>query len=310
MSSGYADFRKKFDDSFFSLAHRNSVAHQLVDLTDLFQKISAIYQFARAHKNTALHNPIMFQIVESALLYGVCMQIRRLAKGKQHNEISLFKLISEIRANCEHWSRHDFVTWDGAPYDAKELYTEHRKEEARILDEMEKRGESGGWLPIGKHEKVWQRHAIFDTLSSNSEKRRLPSDVWSRCVPDYLLKILVGSASDVLRFANEYLAHRVHLPIGRRPAFNISLDEIEKAALSLWKCYNTLDSIFKQNYMTPNIIHSLGVFDKLELPVVDASDEHELIHFYEEVKARMEEATAKHSHEWQSLFSSDRTAAE
>lgn len=219
-------------------------------------------------------------------------------------------MTNEILTNCEHWSRKYFITWDGEQYDSKELRAAHEKEERRILAEMTERGESSGWLPIGKHEKVDQRHAMFDFLSSVSSKCRSERDVWNRRVPEYLLGILKSSAAEIVKFANVHLAHRVHFPPERRPAFNVSLEEIEQSIISLWTCYNSLNSIFNQSYMTPDIIHSLGMFDRLQLPLVDANTEDELIQFYEAIKTRMESATNKHSFEWQSLLLAKNEAAE
>ena len=86
----YGEFRSKWSDKFDAIENPDSISYQLFDLTDLFQKIAAIYAFAAKHKNSSFHNSIIFQIVESALVYGVCVQIRRLADGRQPNELSLY----------------------------------------------------------------------------------------------------------------------------------------------------------------------------------------------------------------------------
>ena len=177
---------------------KRSISHQLVDLTDIFQKISAIYAFARANQSTSFHNPIVFQIVESALHYGVCMSIRRLADGSQKNEVSLFRLVGEIRSNCEHWNRAEFITWDGSPYDSSNLRSEHQREEQRIIHDMIARGETGGWLPIGKHEEVDRRHRIFDLVSGTcNPETRSEHECWQTKLPQYLGRLLQGSAREV-----------------------------------------------------------------------------------------------------------------
>lgn len=297
MKTDFIEFRKKLDEVFFSMQHQNSVAYQLVDLTDLFQKIAAIYAFARTNKNTALQNPILFQIIESALHYGVCVQIRRLANGKQHNEISIFKTAQEIRSNCRAWSRQDFVTWDGMPYDSSNLRAEHDKEINRIVADWYRQGKSGGWLPIGRHEEVERRHNAFDRLSSTTSVRE-KTDVWTPEFPKHVLDLLDDSAGDVVAFANQYLAHRVHRPTERSPDFDVSLDKIEHAITSLWKCYNMFSSVFSDGYMTPNIIHSLDSFRDLGLPVADEELETHLINSYEKIKDRMEAATNDHARTW------------
>jgi hypothetical protein len=310
MKIGFVQFRKNLDEIFGSTKHRNSVAYQLIDLTDLFQKISAIYEFARKHKNTALQNPIVFQLVESALVYGVCMQIRRLADGCQPNEISLYKLANEIRANCVQWSRIDFVTWDGKPYDPSNLRAEHELEINRIISEWTKNGKSGGCLPTGKHEEIDRRHRIFDLLSSVSSEHRPETEVWTRRIPNYLLEMLKRNAGEIVDFANVYLAHRIHFLPNRMPEFDVSLAKIEQCIASLWKCYNVLNSIFYDTYMTSNIVHSLSSFDGLRFPFVDQNDLPDLIQSYETTKERMEATINIHSREWEADFMSEREAAE
>lgn len=302
MTTSFIDFRKKFDDLFLSMNNRNSVAYQLVDTTDLFQKISCLYRFGATHQHSALQNPTIFQVVESALFYGVCMQIRRIADGKQKKEISLFKFVSEIRSNCKNWTRQDFVTWDGLPYDSSQLRIEHEKEVQRIFSESIAAGKSATWLPIGKHEEVDRRHSIFDLLSNTSASKRAVNDICRPKTPDYVLNLLGDSAGDIIDFSNQYLAHRINFSPEREPEFDISLQKIEDSIIALWKCYNILSSIFRDSYMTPDIVHSLNSFNYLEMAVANKEEQKEMIAGYEEIKSRMESIVNRHSREWKSKF--------
>lgn len=232
----YAAFREKIRPIFHDVKNEDSISFQLFDLTDLFQKISAIYAFASAQTETSFQNPIIFQVVHSALVYGVCVQIRRLADGSQHNEISLYKLVSEIRSNYRGWNRQSFVTWDGQPYDPAELRRQHQAETDRLLSERLQNGTSAAWIPIGKHEEIERRHFVFDLLSAKSkDAKRSPSDLWGPQFAKYLTKLLSEGSADVTDFANKYLAHRIHFAPERKPEFSVPLEKIESAICSLWK---------------------------------------------------------------------------
>jgi hypothetical protein len=165
----FKEFRTKLDEQFSTFTNVNSVAYQLIDLTDLFQKIAAIYRYAQNHSNTSFQNPIIYQLVESSLFYGVCVQIRRLADGGQPNEISLFRIVKELQSNSKNWTRHDFVTWDGTPYDATPLRLEYQTEIDRLTRENLENGVSTLWVPTGGHETIEYRHKIYDVLSGVEE---------------------------------------------------------------------------------------------------------------------------------------------
>jgi hypothetical protein len=296
----FADFRRRLDRIFGGIETQHSVAHQLVDLSDLFQKIASIYAFAREHKNSSFQNPIIFQVVDSALTYGVCIPIRRLADGTQHNEISLFKLASEMNANCTNWSRQEFLTWDGGEYDPTALRGQHEKEVSQILGKAIADGKNAAWLPIGPHEEIVRRHLLFDYISDAPDSQRSPTDVWKQKVPIYLLNLLTKSTSEIVRFANTYLAHRVLFPPHRKPEYNVSLNTIELCITTLWNCYNIINSIFYDSYMTPDIVHSLSSFEKLDLALVNQSDETAFVEEYERIKSRMEKSVNLYCRDWQS----------
>jgi hypothetical protein len=300
---GYAEFRKHFDQIFDGVDRTHTVAHQLVDLTDLFQKVSAVYAYAQTHSDTSFHNPIIFQIVESALYYGVCIPVRRLADGSQRNEVSLFRLVAEIRSNCRSWTREQFVTWDGAPYDPSALQAEHRLAENRIIKEHMDRGEHGFWLPIGKHAEIFRRHSLFDLLSGTQTiEVRSKEDHWTEDAARYLSEVLKEGSKDVVHFANTYLAHRVLFPPDRQPQYKTPLSVVERAVIALWRCFNVLNSMFRDSYMTPDIAHSLSSFNNLHLALVSKGTERSMLDAYELVKKRMSTETNDYSNNWQSEF--------
>jgi len=287
---------------------QNSVCYQLFELTDLFQKISAIYKFAALHEDTSFQNPIIFQIVESALTYGVCVQIRRLANGRQPNEISLFKITNALKSQCRNWTRLDFVTWDGSPYDSAKIRQAHQEVERELTSQMIAGGERSGYLPIGKHEEIERRHQIFDILCNKRDNvPRRPDDKWKPDLPNYLLNILQKDTDEIVAFVNRYLAHRIQPT--KQAQFNISLEKVRTCITALWKCVNVINSIFYDSYTTPDIIHSIGSFDSLELPLVPLSRINELVQFYETVKGALERETNTHASDWPSEFHIFRTSS-
>jgi hypothetical protein len=299
----YEDFRRRIENIFDNIENADSVSYQLIDLTDLFQKIAAIYAFAKDNHESSFHNPIIFQVVESALFYGVCVQIRRLADGSQTNEISLFKILQEVKANSRGWTRESFVTWDGNVYDASNLRREHEAEVSKLLAANSKNGVSSAWIPRGKHEVTERRHEIFDLLS-NSKKgnERSLSDVWGPRIASYLLGILEQSAKNVVHFSNVHLAHRIARPPGRNPEFNISLNEIESCICGLWKCFNVLNSILNDSYTSPEVIHQYDLFEFLDLALVTTDHEAGFISQYELLKDRMEKNVNAFAGVWEEHF--------
>jgi len=307
MEINYSEFRRRLTKAFAN--EQNSISYQLLEITDLFQKISSIYKFAQNRKDTSFQNPIIFQIVESALIYGVCVQIRRLANGKQRDEISLFKTITEMRTHCGQWTREAFVTWDGASYDPTALRQAHRELERQIISRAIESGSFGGWLPIGNHEEIERRHRIFDLLSGKEDgATRFKMDT---CKPDlcnYLLRALKKDTHQIVKFANTFLAHRVQYAPDKQPDFDISLGKVRSCVISLWKCANVMNDIFFDSYTTPNIVHSLNAFDKLEMPLVSPALASEMLKIYESVKDTMERETSMYTLNWQAEFRTHGTA--
>lgn len=307
MSIGYAEFREKIRPTFDDIQNTDSISYQLIDLTDLFQKISAICAFAADQPETSFQNPIIFQIVESALVYGVCVQIRRLADGSQRNEISLYKLMNEIRSNCSSWDRESFITWDGRPYDPTELRRQNEAETSRILRESIKDGTFAAWVPRGEHEEIERRHSIFDLISAKPrEKQRSPNDLWDSQFSKYLGKILARGSADVTDFANKYLAHRIHFSPERKPEFSVSLQKIESAICALWKSFNVLNSVFHDSYTSPDVIHQYEMFQKLDVPLVGRSLEENFVASYEKIKARIETDVNQFARGWEQEFLNQR----
>ena len=296
----YADFRKRIDPIFDVMEDTNSISYQLIGLSDLFQKIATIYKFALEHPNSSFHNSIIFQVVESALLYGVCVPIRRLADGGQINEISLFKIVHELKGSCIHWTRKEFVTWDGQSYETSELRRQHREEVDRLLKDNMKKGILAAWVPRGEHEESDRRHETFDLLSkTSSPSLRSPSDRCDLNFPNYLLSILHANTRNVSQFANRHLVHRVHLR-DQIPQFNVSLKTIEETINSLYYCFNILNSVFTGGHMSPDLVHQYDIFDKLSLALVEEADQQAIADEYEIIKARMEAAVNAHDRTWMS----------
>jgi hypothetical protein len=304
----YADFRRYLDQIFGGIENQNSITHQLVDLTDLFQKIAAIYDFAKSNEGTAFQNPIVFQVVESALIYGVCIPIRRLADGSQKNEIALYKVANEIRANCQNWTRHEFLTWDGGDYDHRTQQSHHEIEVSKILSKAIQDGTNAAWIPVGAHEEILRRHNVFDRLSGSVGHPRKPSDSWKLDFAKFVLNILEKSAGDIVFFANTHLAHRVQFHPDRVPEYNVSLNTIESCIAALWNCYNILNSVFHDSYMTPDIVHSLNSFQSLSLPLVPEASEEAFIGKYEQIKNRMENVVNLFNRQWQQQYAQDFSA--
>jgi hypothetical protein len=303
VSISYLEFREKNQPIFDNVENTDSVSYQLIDLTDLFQKISAIYAFASEHAETSFQNPIIFQIVESALQYGVCVQIRRLADGSQRNEISLYKLINEIRSNCHNWDRQAFVTWDGSPYDATELRRQSEMETSRLIQESIKDGTFAAWTPRGEHEEIERRHSVFDLLSSKPrDVQRSPHDLWDLRFSKDLEQLLANGSKNVTDFANKYLAHRIHFSPESKPSFSVPLQTIEFSICALWKCFNVLNSVFHDSYMSPEIIHQHESFLKLDVPLVNASFGKSFAASYEKIKLRIESDVNQFARGWEQHF--------
>ena len=251
----YSEFRKYFDQTFKD--HKDSVSQQLFSLTDLYQKVAAIYKFAGEHKNTAFKSPLIFQMVETALFYGVCLQIRRLVDGGQKNEISLFKILQEFKTECVSWRREEFVTFNGLPYDPTELKKQHLDEEQKILERHLREGRTGGWLPIGKHEEVYRRHRMFDLMCGIAPNNRAPNDTADNKLPIFLLNTIPSNSEAIIRMTNTYLAHRILYATGQAPNYRISVSDVEDCVSKIWMVFNVLNALFYDNYTTPQIIHSL-----------------------------------------------------
>lgn len=192
------------------------------------------------------------------------------------------------------------MTWDGTAYDSSELRRQHEEETSRILSENMKNGILASWIPIGGHEEIDRRHNVFDVLSgSPSSTERSEHNTWKPDVAGYLLQVLGESSKDVVNFANQYLAHRIHFTPERKPEFAVSLTQIENSVSSLWNCFNVLSSIYRGGYSTPDIVHQFNIFENLNLPLVEADLEQKFDEEIETVKIRMENKTKTHMKTWE-----------
>lgn len=296
----YSDFQQDLQRTFDTVGHADSIAYQLLEVTELFQYIAAVYAFGAQRRESSLQNPIIFKIVESSLNYGVCVPIRRLASGGQSREISLFKLVSEIKTHCATWDRYSFVTWDGKLYDPVPVRQTYQTEVDRILRENMQKGILASWIPIGEHEEIERRHVKFDFLSGVQDKNsRSPDNKWSPAFATHLLKLLNASSEEVVSFAHRYLAHRQD---GERPEFNVSLATIEKAIVALWNCFNALQDVFNGGYMTSEITHLHDIYENLEFALVPNDFQSDFISAHDTVKARMDEKIRGEAKKWETDF--------
>ena len=162
-----------------------------------------ISRLAELNANGPLHNQLLMESLINGHFATQTLAIRRLMDDPRSGVISLVNLLKDIAKNIHLFTRENYVSFDGLPFD-------YGPAERRITEEVVKAGKPM-WIATSGPD-AWdtsrRAHEMFDRLSGVPADRRSRTDRIPKVHIETLQKWLNESgADDIVQWTHNYLAH-------------------------------------------------------------------------------------------------------
>lgn len=162
---------------------------------------SALSRIADSNPGSALNNPLITEAVLDGHVALQILAVRRLVDDTK-GVLSVTKLLADVRANFELFTRENYVCFDGLPYDAEAVAERER---------LVRTGSGAVWLDTtgpaayGPSEIA---HAQFDRLTGIEASRRTRGDRLPKSILATIQHWIDDSgAPEIAKWSHAYLAH-------------------------------------------------------------------------------------------------------
>ena len=161
----------------------------------------ALTKAAIDNPTSPLNNTLLAEALIDGYVARQVLSIRRLV-DKAKTNISIIRILSEIRSSYALFTRENYVCFDGLPYDYRQVQ----------VRQMERIAGSGSIWQETEGPEAWmssqRAHEQFDRLSGKASTNRNRNDQLPRSLIDTLDKWLTNSgAVKIARWSHVYLAH-------------------------------------------------------------------------------------------------------
>jgi hypothetical protein len=242
-----------------------------------------IAQLAKDDETSSLGNPLLAEQLINGHFATQILAIRRLVDCGRGN-ISIRRLIMDIRSNFKLFTRENYVCYDGLPYDYEVVMHEEIAERA---------GKGAFWAPT-TGPKAWgtskMAHEQFDKLTGISPDKRSREDRLPLTLMDTIEKWLNESgADDLVDWSHVYLAHAGNLEGRQRIADAVvTTNKINEVMKILARVTEAISSYVlfaggRINALMP--IAQFDQFENLDKPVMQISLKDEAYKIWDDLSS-------------------------
>ncbi len=259
----------------------NSVSSQLIFATKHL-RISKIIEWCSSQEKSCFRNPDLKLFSELGFISTHSICVRGLAFGSQPHEMSLKNISRLLKDNQRLISRKNYVSNGKIPYDYENPLEVEFGKLSETLEPFQ-----CAVKDISPADRSRQRHMKFDTLSNTDANKRHANDLISDAFFNKIHSELNNCAS-TNKFANLCVAHRQLEKVRQKHETEntkiiLSIEELEKNYISLWKVFNTLNYYFFDAGHDP-ILSMTHQFSELDSPMIGSEKVIEYKRFMESLE--------------------------
>ena len=278
-------FREKRAEwvKWFGVDEANTIAEQIYSMMwgdAAYRSLVEAYRFSSENNPTAHENGMLAGLLYDGYLANQMLAIGKLI-DKDREVISLRRLFDEIKENCHLFTRENFVSHDGLPYDyakVRESELQRRIAENR-LNKVEK-GHREGPKAYGTSELM---HKAFDKISSIDSAIRRRKDLIDERIYEQIERLFGDVAfSKIKAYRDKFIAHAANQESRERIQQNPHHDDLIEAHKAILKITRKIADIFGTGIGYPVPKAQYDVFENLGKPLIPSSKMQEMTEWWHE----------------------------
>ena len=276
-------FRQKRTEwlKWFGVGDPNSIANQIYSMMwgdAASRSLVEAYRFSSKDKPTAHENGMLAGLLYDGYLANQMLAITKLI-DKSSEVISLKQLFDEIKENRCLFTRENFVSHDGLPYDyakVQEAEFERRIAENRVnkIEWVDKEGPKA----YGTSESM---HIQFDRISDAAPENRYRKDLVAEDIFEQI-ECWFGDAAfgKIKAYRDKFIAHAANPESRKKIQQNPHHDDFIKAHKIILKISRQIADILGTGIGYPVPIAQYDVFENLDKPLIPSAKMKEMAEWW------------------------------
>ena len=272
-------FREKHSEwvKWFGVDDTNTIANQIYSMMwgdAAYRSLAEAYRFSSADKPTAHENEMLAELLYKGYLANQMLAIGKLI-DRDGEVISLGRLFDEINKNRRLFTRENFVSHDGLPYD----YAKVQEAEFEQCKPGEARwGHTKGPKAYGTSESM---HKAFDEISGVAPDNRCRKDLIAEDVFEQIERLFGDSAFGKIKtYRDKFIAHAASQKSRRKVQYPHHEDLI-RAHEKILKITRKVADILGTGIGNPVPIAQYDVFENLDKPLIPSSKIKEMTEWWQ-----------------------------
>ena len=272
-------FREKHSEwvNWFGVDDEHTISNQIYSMMwgdTAYRSLVEAYRFSSKDDPTAHENELLSGLLYDGYLANQMLSITKLI-DKDSRVISLGRLFDEIKESRHLFTRENFVSHDGLPYD----YAKVRKAEFEHLVANYKPGE-GRWRhqdgpkAHGTSELI---HNAFDEISGVAPENRCRKDLTKEDIFEQIERWFGNSAFGKIKtYRNKFTAHAANRESQKKIPQNPHHDDLIEAHKIILKITRKIADILGTGIGNPVPIAQYDVFENLDKPLIPSANMTEM----------------------------------
>ena len=267
-------FREKHSEwvNWFGVDDENTIANQIYSMMwgdAASRSLVEAYRFSSEDNPTAHENEMLAGLLYDGYLANQMLAIGKLI-DKASDVISLRRLFDEIKENRHLFTRENFVSHDGLPYDYAEV--QEAEFQRRIAENRLNRPEwvdTKGPKAYGTSELM---HNAFDEISGVAPENRCRKDLTKEDIFEQIERWFGDSAFGKIKtYRDKFIGHAASQESRKKIQQNLHHDDLMKAHKILLRITRKIADILGTGIGNP-VPLAHGVFQNLDKPLIASTN--------------------------------------
>ena len=272
-------FREKRAEwvKWFGVDDENTIANQIYSMMwgdAASRSLVEAYRFSSEDNPTAHENEMLAGLLYDGYLANQMLAIGKLI-DKASDVISLRRLFDEIKENRHLFTRENFVSHDGLPYD-------YAKEEQKSWERLVAENKPGEVVsgPMPSYEISKLMHNAFDEISGVAPENRCRKDLTKEDIFEQIERWFGDAAFGKIKtYRNKFIGHAASQKSRHKIQYPHH-DDLMKAHKIILKITRKIVDILGTEIGDPVPIAQYDVFENLDKPLIPSANMKEMTEWW------------------------------